>query len=617
MAQDSQVRAAQLDFLGGQDASKVPDRVPENAYFAGVNVSTKNGAITPRNGVTRQALIFPDETFELPNKYTRSLKDVFQTGKFQASAPFNNGVDQYCVAVIGGLIWVINVNTLQVSYIPIQDGERLDESRDRVNWSFADRYIVFFDYPARPIIFDGSSARRADPDDYEVPISVLGAYNQNRLFIANAGNEFTAGDPSGSSATPNAPITFEEILLAGSPYFGQIFKLPSGNSINPITGMTFLQQIDTSTGIGPLLVSNANSIYSYQTQLPRNQWTAGQFGALFIEDAGFAGPRAFTNVNSDLFFISSDGQLRAASMSRDEQNRWSRTPISREVRNWLKYSDLSLSRFSTITYFDNKIFITANPYRTNALTQQGVKTVDYAFGGYVVIELENVSTLTTRANPVWAGLWTGVRPMDFCSVGNRLFIFSKDGAGINQLYEFERDSYIDRAGTQVRYPQAIVYTREYDFEDPFMDKEPRNMEVALDDIQGKFELEVEFKPSQSASFLPWNTFTHEAPVETCKVPTTAEELNGLAAHSFKEIILGYPKAAIDNLCDPVTQIFYRRFRRMQLKIKLKGMYWMLHEFILKAEVMRQSDTTIKCDPYPVVKIPETCNEDWSYEEFGP
>ena len=547
MASPTLVQDRQLDFIGGQDASKVPDRVPENAYYAGVNITTKNGVLGPREGFDRKELIFPDGDIVQSNLYKRSYIDVFRTGKFQAIAPYTVGPDYYNVVVIAGVIFTININTYEVAVIDIKDGSNFDETADRINWSAAGPYLVFFDFPNYPVIFDGSSARRANPEDDEVPISVLGAYNSNRLFIANAGADFTAGDPYGSTLAPDAPISFKEVLTIASPYFGQVFQLPTANAFNPITGMAFLQTIDTSTGIGSLLVSTRNSVYSYVTQQPRASWQAGQFGALFIQDAGFAGPRAFTNVNSDLFFVASDGQVRTASMSRDEQNRWSRTPISREVHNWLKYIDLDLAKFASIAYFNNKIFITANPYRTGALSRDGYKVIDYTNGGMVVIEMDDISTLSSRSAPSWAGLWTGVRPMDFCVNNNRMFIMSKDGEFSNRLYEVNPDTKIDTADNQVRRPRGIVYTREYDWRDSFQNKETHSMDVALDKISGKFSMEVAMKPSHSSKFLPWKTFLHEAPTKVCKGIPTPKQVNGLDPHQFREVNLGYPKAAEDNL----------------------------------------------------------------------
>lgn len=48
-----------MDFLGGQDASKIPDRVPENAYYSGVNVSVKRASLQPRWGFERITITYP------------------------------------------------------------------------------------------------------------------------------------------------------------------------------------------------------------------------------------------------------------------------------------------------------------------------------------------------------------------------------------------------------------------------------------------------------------------------------------------------------------------------------------------------------------------------------
>lgn len=602
-----------LEFLGGQDASKAPDRIAQNAFAAGVNLTTKNGVIGPRSGFKRQKLDFSDTgEFTLATKQKRRFEEIFSSGKFQAVIPYSIGNDFYQIIVIAGIIFLFNQNTLQVSIIEIEDGSRLNEGAARINWSDAGRFKVLYDFPARPVIIDGVTARRSDPKKNEVPISRLGAYNQNRLFIANGGNEFTAGDPTGSLAAPDAPVTFLEVLTLASPFFGEIFQLPTSDVTLPISAMTFLQTTDTSTGIGPLLIATKKSIFSYNSQNPRTAWKTSPFGSLFTFSAGIAGARAFVNVNSDLFFISSDGQLRSASMSRDEQKRWARVPLSREVQNWIKFFDPTLVQFASMGYFNNRLFMTVNPYRTPARTTEGGATVDFAHGGIATITMDNISNLSNQSPPVWDGLWTGVRPMDFCLNDDRFFIISKDEAFVNRIYEVTPETMYDQAGKRKRLPTAILYTREYNFQNPFQNKEPHSIDLVLGELKGKVDVKVELKPSQSPKFLPWRTFSHEAPAETCEIPSDLE-VNGFASQEFKEINLGQPEGSDE--CDPITLSFYRLFRELQLRFIIRGDNWELRQFRIKAVQIPQSEQDVVCGPFPAVRLPLECSPDWKYEEF--
>lgn len=599
-----------VTFIAGQDASKSPHEVSEAGYFSGVNVSTQKGVLRPRYGMVKHGkLKFPSGGVTLPNTTVRPYREFFHTGKYQGQAAYSVGSDYYLVVLISGQIFFIDIETLEVQHIPIE-GEQLNPVAARLNKSPAGKYLVIFDFPSYPVIIEGSTARRADPKKEEVPVSNLGGYNQNRLIITNIGNEFTAGDPVGSSAAPDAPITFQEFLTPGTAAFGQVFQLNTNYNNDPITAVGFLQVTDTSTGIGPLLVATKEAIYSYQTQLPRDQWTAGQFGSILSYNAGIVGPRAIENINSDVFFISADGQVRSLAMSREEQGKWSKTPISREVQNWLLVNDVDLLKHAFLTYFDNKVFIGANPYRAEAVGLAGEKLTDYAFAGFAVLELDNIATLTKEAPPVWAGLWTGCRPMDMTVVNGRAFVVSKDGNLSNELYEIRPDLSYDVDGTAVRRIRSKLYTKDYDFKGPYQDKYLQSLDLSLQSVKGDFSVDVAFKPDHGDTFTHWSTFKHKAPWRLDKKPFIG--LNGLVGHSFMNVNIGSPPK---NLCNPVTGQLLTTFREIQLEIVLQGIYWELRGFRIKANVDVQSENITKCRPMKEVPVPEPCSDDWDVGDF--
>lgn len=611
-----------FDFLGGQDASKNPDSIAKNAYAAGVNVSCIRGDLTPRWGFEKKELTFQDGVLYQQNLYTKSYEEVFRTGKYQFSGRYTIGTTEFIVIVISGVIYLIDSNTFEVQVLTIADGSTLNPYANRLNGTVAGRFFVIFDWPAYPVIIDGLEARRADPDDNEVPISVLGAYNQNRLFVANAGNEFTGGDPAGSLATPDAPITFNEVLTPASNYFGQIFQLPTEYFNLPITAMAFMQVVDTSTGIGPLLISTRNQVFSFLTQQPRSAWENGQFGSLFVQSSGFAGPRSFASVNSDIFYLGYDGQVRTISMSREEQRRWAKIPLSKEVENWLIFNDRELIEFSAVEYFQNKVFITANPVRTKCLDLDNNSINDFAFGGMVVLELDNLSNFGTPGNPAWAGLWTGVRPMDFLTLGDRMFIMSKDFYRVNNLYEVTPNRTYDLIDGKIRQVKSQIYFREHDFETPLNNKEVRNIDVALEDVKGDFNLSVYFKPSQSPNFLFWRDFCHKAPWRNCgNVNDT--QFNGYQGHSFKDLNLGSP--ADEDACNPVTQDLYQNFRRLQVKMEISGIYWRLHSYRILAMLRQENQTESVCTfnnvcgeqecPFEAIALGAECTSFWEIPEI--
>lgn len=614
------------DFSGGQNASQIPARLSPQEYSSGINVSAHNGALSPRFSFEEKILNFSiKEPFHLNSSATRSYESIYYGGRFQASIPYSIGSDFYKIIVVSGVLFLVNQETFEVTLIKIKDGSAINENHPRVNWSAAGRFLVIFDFPAYPVIIEGFTARRADPSKMEVPVSVLGTYNQNRLIIANLGNEFTASDPA-VYGFPNGPISFTEILTPTSDYIGQVFQLSTNFNNDPITGMGFLQVTDTSTGIGPLLVSTQNAIFSYHTELPRSRWQGvgapNIFGSLYVAGVGAAGPRAFCNVNSDMFFISNDGQIRSASMSRNEQGKWATTPVSLEVSNFIGTPDPDLISFSVIGYFRNKVLATVNPYRTECTSTDLKPQFDIAFGGLVVLELDNVSTLGHDSPPVWAGLWTGIRPMDIQVNNGRCFIMAKDG-GRNTLYEVKPDRHYDVVGPErkIRKIRSKVYTREYGFSSysqlgvqstaSFSNKTLNSIDLHLYNIKGDFKIKVKYRPSHSRSYLNWKEFIHTAPWRSCNMPQGCE-WHGLAGHQFRELNLGSP---VESGCDPVTREYYDTFRRVQLLLEIEGIYWELHELRISAMTMPQNETENICDPFPVVSICSECNTDWEIPDI--
>lgn len=601
-----------LDFLGGQDASKIPDRVPENAFYAGVNVSTRRASLQPRWGFERITITYPEGYVLDKYKRLRSYKEIFEAGKFQAFAPYRFGGADYLLIVISGVIFLFDIDTQALSVVPISDGSMLNSRAPRINWSDAGDKTVIYDYPAYPVILEGFTARRANPWVYEIPIAVMGTYNQNRLVIANNGSEWTAGDPVGNTLTPDAPITFEEIVLPASPYLGQIFQLPTGFTYDEITAMGFLQTVDTATGIGPLLVASDRAVFSYRTDIPRWDWEAGAFGSVVVYNAGIVGPRAMANVNSDTFFISKDKHVRSLSMSRNEQSRWSKVPISREVENWLVVNDPALLKYSFVGYFKNKVFFSVNPYRMQAVDfDTRLAISDYAFGGMVVLELDNVTSFGEAGKPAWIGLWTGIHPMDMVSIGERAFTISKDLTRINRISEINPEINYDTADGKIRYVKSRIYTREMDFKDPFMNKECHSIDLNMDALKGDFKVGIKYKPSHCPYFLDWRVFEHKAPWRCCLTPGDSV-INGYAHHMIRDLTLGSPE---NQDCDPVTSEYYRCFKKVQLMLDFEGIYWELHEFRVKASIRPQADTATICESFPMVCLAEECINDWLVEDF--
>lgn len=598
------------DFSLGQDAWQQPDRIQANQYAKGVNLSIRSGALSPRNGYHELMLNFELGTIETKFRHERTYEDIWRSGKFQALIPHVIYPENYLLTVISGLIFRTNVRTGRT--ILLSKTIKLNQYASRINWSFAADKIVIFDYPDYPIIIENETVTRSSLSHQidgqpapQIPVSSLGTYNHNRLFVANAGIEITAGDPVGSLAIPEAPTTFAEVFIDSSPFRNQFFSLSEEEASYPIAAMGFIQELDQSLGVGPLFVATEKKFHYYKTQQPRDQWTVGQFSGIMLDNTGIAGARAFVNVNSDLIFASNSGRVHALSSSRGESKKWSNISISREVENYLK-AEPFLRRFCVLGYFDNRLFVTAKPYRITALTRDQRPVTDYAHGGFAVLEIESAASLLRQGTPVWTGVWTGIDPMDLCTVGDRCFIIAKNGG--NRIFELKKDSTFDMVGKRKRPVRSIIYTRSYQFGDDFALKRENSLSLHLQDLKGDISLKIERRPSHSHKFLEYAAWQHHAPYGECGGLPEREFANGCAPLQLRQLVFG---DATEQDCNPASQDEYNVFSETQLRLTLQADYWTLNGIKMKAEklpyVERAGDNT--CNTLTSQKLPLQCEPD--------
>lgn len=613
------IETGDTNFGAGQDGYHLPDKLQPGQFAKGINLAIGRGGPQGRPGLTERELVFPVGGVTNIYRSTRTWESIFKSGKFQARIPYRTGDRDYIIAIVSGYFFRIDILTYAVSVLNEGDKPRVNQYRPRVQWSVADKYIVIFDAPDYPIIIEGDTIRRANPLNEingspapEIPVSVLGAFNQDRLFVANLANQFTGGDPVGEVGNVNPPITFAEVLVPSAPYFGQAFSLGTQYANEPITAMGFLQTVDTSTGIGPLFVATAKSIHTFRTDLPRSAWGGSgnsTFGSLFVYSAGIVGPQAFANVNGDLFFLSASGDLRSVSMSRDEQGKWTKTPLSLQVSSFLIYNDLSLAQYAFVRYWRNRIFVSANPYRFKSITLDQNYISDYANGGMVSLNLDNVSTFNQTEPPAWEGLWTGMKPMDAVVTGmDRFFIFGKNESNRTAFFEMIEDQGYDIINNERRQYRSRIETREYDWGQPSSIKREHSIVLGLQDLKGDIAVRVRRRPSHSSYWVDWRTWRHVAPSLQC----TGDILypNGLEPHMFRTVDLRSAEAG-DPGCDPVSGQTLTTMRKEQYQIDVKADGFTLSDFFTRVDPdVKMQDEPANCEPGEPVAVPAQCDDTW-------
>lgn len=608
MVNDDILPDGTTDFSGGQNAAIEPDQLPNNQFQIGVNISVNRRIVTPRWGIVQQTLDFSNTgTYTREAGFDVSFEEVFRGGKFQAFIPYSIGPDFYQMYVVSGFIFLINLTTFTVDVLNKTD--QLNVYADRVNWSNAGRFLVIFDFPNLPFIIEGIQIRRANPAALEVPVSVLGAYNQNRLCIANAGIDWTAGDPSGSPATPDAPITFIEVLAPSTGFTGDVYQIPTANRNNDtITAMGFLQVLDKSTDIGSLIVATQNAIYSYPTFLPRLFWQGGAesrvFGSILLS-AGIAGQRAQTNVNSDFLFETPSGQIYSVAMAREEFRQWSNSPISREVENFLTMGDMSLSYVTAAANYKNKIFFTCNPHRVQVVSSEGVVQTDFVNSGLVVIETDSRSGLTNKEPPVWAGLWTGIGFLDLCENNQVLYCAGKIN-NRNELFVIDPKKSYDVINNKPRDIRSVIITKEYENGDGTINKALHSLDLGLRELEEDVKVTVDYKPDVIETWNFWRDLVFHAPVEQCDA--LPEFPNGLTPQGIRDLNLG---GVNEEVCNNISDDYMHVYKGVQLRLIITGRNWKLKYVKLRGKLIRQTITDPYCQDKPGVPIPAQCFDIWA------
>jgi hypothetical protein len=441
---------------------------------------------------------------------------AFQSGLFQGAAIYDiDDGQEYIMAMVAGALYQISIagNGLTVQQV-FNDGTS-NPSAPQCWFCQPDIYFVVQDGTSTPIIMQGlQSIRRAGTT--EVPVGKSMAYGQGRLWLAQ-NRQVVAGDILGG---PTSVISFtEQTYISSAGYFG--VPLTSGT----VVGMTFVEQGDTATGQGELLIFARNAAFSIQASVPRQavsgvtpgwQGTPGM-QRVALTNVGGTGWRNILNVNSDVFFRARDG-WRTYRTARNEQYGWGGAPISREMNRVLANDSLNLLDFASSALFKNRVFVTAEP-----LPYQSAGAA--SFGSLVTLDLDVISSVinksnlayefspyfTQRGSPAYDGRWAmpdGYRILEvlagvFAHI-ERCFVFALNTT-TNQTEIWELlDGNFDEG--QALIPSQIE-TRAFDFKLPDALKMLRTAYLYFNTVLATTNVTVEYRSDGYMGWILWSTFT--------------------------------------------------------------------------------------------------------------
>jgi hypothetical protein len=478
-----------------------------------------------------------------------SSQSVFETGRIQGASFFDPlDADGCLMTQIDGRLFRVNIRFNNASILDVTPSDRNPKRSDIAYMVQADRFHITQDGTSMPIIYDGSTSRRAVHG--EVPPGTIMAYGMGRLIVVS-GPYVSFGDIYG--ANPSDPsssvLTFSEnnFLAEGGP---AVLPAPLGAP----SGMIFLPQQDSSTGQGELLVIAENGVASFYLSIPRSQWKDSAFQRVALLNTGGRGHRARTSINADIWFRATDG-WRLYRQARAEIAGWAQVPLSTEIRQFVEADTTWLLKYGSVVHLNQRMIGTANP-----IPNQGKPYHPFLTS----LDFDVISAFGKASSPAWDGAWRGPKVtilVDgvFQSVP-RAFAFGIDENGHNALYEVGVEDQVEDWDGPI---SSYLITRGLGYGSTVTEKEIIGGDVWVDEIKTPTTLSASFRTDESEDFQAWHTFGQFTPVAN----GATNGFNPSDKETFQPRKT-LPKPA--NAVDSVTGRNSRRFFEVQVKLDWTG-----------------------------------------------
>lgn len=556
------------ELEGGVDAGRRANVINPNQVVSAENIVFRGGKARTRPGISLLTEVFknPNNSYNPNGSYAgddvvvvgQEASTIYKEGVFQGAVYFSphSKEFQYILAMIGGRLFKVVPKETTVEITEISLPYRNRSTPTRAYMIQADKYIIIQDGESLPIIFDGSTARRAEKD--EVFVGTIMAYGMGRIVVVKK-NDIFFGDLYGSKEGDDPADSI--IKFTETTFLNEGFPAAISTALGSITAAAFVPQLDTSTGLGELLVFTSRGAASFFLSLQRENWKQSQFQKVALMTTGVRGWRSISIVNEDLFFRADDGE-RSFRQARAEPGGWHHLPLSTNVSQWFGVDTPKLLEYANSIYFDNRIIMTCTPIWNRGRMYHN---------GLIVLDFDILSSFGVTNNPAWNGHWSGVKTTQLV-VGTfdgkkRAFAFGLDEDDENILHEITTDQKQDYTG---KIPWELV-TRSFDFSrgessSPFIEKELYGGDVWLNNTTDPDStLAITYRPDGYDNWLEWGDIDNLEPIVT----EDDNELAGLTTSkgSFAPRRT-LPKPASDT--DPTTKRNLRRGFEFQAKMNGVG-----------------------------------------------
>lgn len=602
---------------GGVHSGLPPYLLAPNQLAFAINVTNRGGYASTRPAWLKRTLNYVDEDVLV------NLRSNFQGAAFYRAI----GNNPSCMlASVGGRLFRFRVQNITVTVDDITP-DRNDPNQPQVWMAQGQDFMVINDGQSNPWFYDGASARRSGGyAQQELPPGRMVHYVNGRfVMVLPDGISYIASDLVYNTGSGTPQYNYRDAILKikdnEAILNGQAFAVPVNSGA--ISALFSVAIPDTSLGQGPLQVSTPQGIYSVNLPLDATLWTTTQqpTQVVALPNGGPTGQYAVTTVNGDAWYRAKDG-LRSFVVARRDFNTWVQTPLSFEMQRILPFDDQALLPFASVVDFNNRFLATCSPYKTDG---RGI-----AFRGLTALDFNNISSITTRAQPSYDGLWTGLPILQIVKSTfdgvDRLFAFALDAINDICIYELAYDdaAYFDfdgvsDVGIESSIESGSMWGREAD---------PVNISQSLKRIEagdlfleqllgpnsatppGKVEFTVKYRSDQYPFWTDWKSFNLCA--QSCSVPERCTQPRPVQTQyaTFKR--LPVPSSE----CNSLTGRPFREAYTYQVQIACKG-HFTLHRFNFWC-IQAPSTRNVVCEDGDCQVITGCSDNPFSYRiETGP
>lgn len=470
-----------ITWMGGMDAARPPWTLEATKYARGCNVmiQRQSGELTNRCGFEQWQLV-------------GDAACLYECAKnFQAAGHYLDGNEYVQLKMVDG--WILSFRPMYGNLLRV---EVLNQS-DRRSAVVSKGWITTV--PGGAIVQDGDSLphfinesgirRSKGLSSNEVTVGRMGIYCQNRYFYVDAsGRLIRYSDPFNPYSIRNSVL----INIQG-------FALPEDQGQITAIGLR-TQNLNYVEG-GTLSFASLNSIYSVDVRGDAQDWEQKSTNVGKVQEAlpglGAASSYSYEEFSSNLYFRTlDDGVADLAYSEQQYRGGMAYTSVSAEFLEWFgRDSKVLLGKCHT-KRFGHRLLTTVGPQ----INRHG-----YVYwSGLTSFQ----PTPSGQSDPIYEGLWTGVRPWaltgyDSPTNGPELWVDSYDRDGQTRLYKLNIRLDRDKTDQGYREIESWLETRAYHFSNIPQLKTIISRSYTLSRIPRDLEVEAY---SRREAFGEWEKF---------------------------------------------------------------------------------------------------------------